>query len=105
VNCYKVAAHLSQSRTRVDNLYDCEDSRLRTPKKWALSPTRTSKVPNLSPNRQASKSPVKRRSKSKGDWVDDSGRHVGLCVGRDVAPYRTNTSRFAPTSGSLPVGD
>ncbi len=63
LDCYKVAAHLSQSRTRADNLYGCEDSRPQTPKKWALSPTQ---VPNLSPTRRTSKPPVKRRSKSKG---------------------------------------
>jgi hypothetical protein len=65
LDCYKVAAHLSQSQTRADNIYGCEDSRLRTPKKWALSPTRTSRVPNLSPTRQTSNT-VKGRSKSKG---------------------------------------
>lgn len=66
LDCYRVAAHLSRSRTSADNPYECQDSRLRTPKKWALSPIRTSKVPNLSPTRQTSKSPVKRHSKSKG---------------------------------------
>ncbi|KAF8346134.1 hypothetical protein F5887DRAFT_962841 [Amanita rubescens] len=65
LDCYKVAAHLSQSRTRADNLYGCKDSRLRTPKKWAPSPTRTSRVPNLSPTRQTTNT-VKKRSKSKG---------------------------------------
>lgn len=59
LDCYKVAAYLSRSRTEDDN-HSGENSRPRTPRKWAASPTSA-----LSPSSRKSKSPTKKRSKSR----------------------------------------
>lgn len=63
LDCYKVAAHLSRSRMEDDNHCSGRNSRPRTPRKWATSPT--SKAPALSPSSRKSKSPSKKRSKSR----------------------------------------
>jgi hypothetical protein len=60
LDCYKVAAFLSRSRTEDDNHCSGENPRPRTPRKWAASPTSA-----LSPSSRKGKSPAKKRSKSR----------------------------------------